>query len=98
MASYAELLCNFISEVKLNHEDDIADQEVNDSSRMLPAGMAAGKTGQIDLARSIDIGMYQIIKFLRDDPNWQTKQARRKFEKEDILNKNPSFDPIFMKV
>ena len=38
------------------------------------------------------------FKIFRDDPNWQTKQARRKFEKEDLINKNPSFDPIFMKV
>ena len=28
MATYAELLCSFVSEVKLNHEDDIVDQVI----------------------------------------------------------------------
>lgn len=94
MASIAEILCNFISEAKVNHEDDISDQNMNDKTRMI----LEGQLGQKEIKRSMNVGMYKILQFLRDDASWQTKQARRKFEKEDIINKNPGFDPIFMKV
>jgi len=94
MAAIADILCNFISQAKVDHEDDKYEQNMNEKNRRI----MEDQIGQKDVARSINDGVYKILQFLREDPSWQSRQARRKFEKEDIINKNPGFDPIFMKV
>jgi hypothetical protein len=96
MASLGELVYNIISETNMYQDDSLPEKGLNGANRMVPG--QGSNPGQIDLARSINFGIYKILKIVRDDPNWQTRQARRKFDKEDILYKNPGFDPIFMKI
>jgi hypothetical protein len=38
------------------------------------------------------------VRVLTTPDSWQTVQAKRRREKEDIMNKHPGFDPCFMKV
>jgi len=47
---------------------------------------------------SQNLNMKTIHSLLSEDTNWMVVQAKRKREKDDIYAKNPSFDPIFMKV
>ena len=48
--------------------------------------------------RSVQSAVRSLLKSMNQEETWMMTQARRKREKEDMLNKNPGMDPVFMKV
>jgi len=50
------------------------------------------------ILRRMNVGLRQLIRALSEDESWQAVQAKRRWEKQDMINNNPGFDPIFMKV
>jgi len=82
---------------------------VSDSFKEMTDGHEMFNEDQGDLSKRVtweDIDRKSVQKavssFLRsisaEDEGWVVKQAKRKRQKEDIYNNNPSFDPIFMKI
>jgi len=59
---------------------------------------AREKKDNLERKRTTNFGLRGIMRALSEDDSWQAKQAKRKREKEDNVNNNPSFDPIFMKI
>jgi len=56
------------------------------------------RTEQIEIKRELRATMSSLLKAAKDEDSWQTVQAKRKREKDDIYKNNPGFDPVFMKV
>jgi len=50
------------------------------------------------IQRELRATMSSLLRAAKDDDSWQTVQAKRKREKDDIYKKYPGLDPVFMKV
>jgi len=111
MEALTRVLISLIAETKVSIETAMADRDMSgrdggSSPGRQPAGAkqisaaAAGreKKESAERKRLTSFTLRSLIRALSEDDSWQTKQAKRKWEKEDIVNNNPSFDPIFMKV
>lgn len=95
-----------MAESKISVEAEIVEKELRRAEpRKTEIGKSemrrqksATKMDNWEMKRSVNLGIKTLMRSLREDNSWQAVQAKRRFEKEDMLNNNPSFDPIFMKV
>jgi len=104
MESLGRILISLMVETKISLEagggNNIVqmDREKSFNKKISEKISAREKKDNLERKRTTNFGLRGIMRALSEDDSWQAKQAKRKREKEDHVNNNPSFDPIFMKI
>jgi len=113
MESLGKILISLLAETKISLEADRWYEAETKADRWYETETKADLEGRRTSGKAVSVkerrdnadrkrlnsfGVKNLMRMLSEDDTWQAKQAKRKREKEDIVNNNPSFDPIFMKI
>jgi len=94
MDNFGKFVIGLVMEAKFSIEGGLV------KTGLLPeeGDQAGSDKRKQQLSRSLHSGLRQLIRTISEDETWQQAQAKRRWEKHDMINNNPGFDPIFMKV
>jgi len=95
MENFGKLVIGLVTEAKFSVESGLMKAGILPEEEQADSRKAKDRQ---KVSRSLYTGLRQLARAISEDESWQEAQAKRRWEKQDIINNNPGFDPIFMKV